>query len=176
MTFIDEILLEAEKADEQRRLEMDKVRADYTLKAIQVLETQVDEVNKIADEEIRLIEEYRQAEAERLNKKVRWLAWNLEQFMRSTDLKTLKLPHGVLKVRLGRDKVEIMDLQKFIDDQSNQQFLKVIPESYQPNLTAILEYIKQSGHLPDGVNMIPAETKFHYSTINGGTTNGKDSQ
>ena len=145
MTFIDELLLEAEKADEQRRIEMSKLKADELLMALQVLEGQLEDVNHIANDEIQLIEQYRLTEQERLQKKVRWLSWNLEQFMRSTDMKTLRLPHGELKLRLGRDKVEVLDLQQFINDATNQQFLKVIPESYQPNLTTLHEYIRRPG-------------------------------
>ncbi len=174
MTFIDELLLEAEKADEQRRIELDKLRADQLLMAVQVLEGQLADVNKIADDEIQIIEQYRKDEGGRLQKKMRWLLWNLEQFMRSTDLKTLRLPHGELKLRLGRDKVDIIDLNTFLNDPSNQQFLKLIPESFQPNLNTLHEYIKKTGHLPEGVNLIPAEVRFHYSTIKGGNGNGKN--
>ncbi|MFN0157076.1 MAG: host-nuclease inhibitor Gam family protein [Bacteroidota bacterium] len=173
MTFIDEILLEAEKAEELRRIELDKLRADQLLMAVKVLEGQLADVNRLADDEIQIIEQYRTSEAERVQKKMRWLLWNLEQFMRSTDVKTLTLPHGVLKLRLGRDKVDVTDLNTFLNDPSNQQFLKLVPESYQPNLTTLHDYIKKTGHLPEGVNLIPAEVKFHYSTIKGDNGNGK---
>jgi len=38
MHFMDELLLEAEKAEEKQRLEMTKLRADQVLMAIQLLE------------------------------------------------------------------------------------------------------------------------------------------
>ncbi|MGA2624237.1 MAG: host-nuclease inhibitor Gam family protein [Bacteroidota bacterium] len=165
MDFIEELLLESEKAEEQQRLEMSRLRADQLLMAIQVLEGKIEDVDKMTTEEIQLIEHYRKNEEERLMKRVRWFAWNLEQFMRSTDEKTINLPHGTIKLRLGRDKVEIADLQKFLADKSNQQFLRVVPEAYEPDLQSLNQHIKRTGHLPEGVNLIPAEAKFHYTTI-----------
>lgn len=64
-----------------------------------------------------------------------WLAWNLDQFMRSTGEKTLNLPHGILKLRLGRDKIKVADFKQFLDVLDNQKFLKSIPETYQPDVT-----------------------------------------
>lgn len=171
MHFIDELIQESEKAEEQQRLELTKLKADQLLMAIEVLEGQVEDVDNLFKDEFKIIDEYRQVEQERLMKKVRWLVWNLEQYMRSTGEKTMNLPHGTLKLRLGRDKIEVADLQQFLNDPANQQFLKTIPESFQPDNQALHQYIKQTGHLPKGVNLIPADVKFHYSTIKRSNTN-----
>lgn len=176
MNFIDELLLEAENAEETQRLEVDKLRADQLLMAVQVLETQMDDVNKIADEEIKLIEDYRRSEGDRLQRKRNWLSWNLEQFMRSTDLKTLKLPHGVLKLRAGRDKVEVQDVDTFLKSPDGQKFLRVIPEQYQPDLNSIHEHIKKTGEVPTGVVLIPGEVRFSLTTFKRNGNNGKDEQ
>ena len=165
MHFIDELIQESEKAEEQQRLEMTKLRADQLLMAIQVLEEQQADVDKLFQEELKIIEDYRFAEQERLQKKVNWLVWNLEQYMKSTGEKTLNLPHGILKLRMGRDKIQMADLQQFLAEAGNQKFLKTVPESFQPDVLAISQYVKQTGHIPAGVNLVPAEVKFHYSTI-----------
>jgi|ERR1051326_1483704 hypothetical protein len=176
MHFIDELIAESEKAEAQQRLDMTKLRADQLLMAIQVLEGQQAEVDKLFQEELKIIEEYRFAERERLQKKVNWLVWNLEQYMRSTGEKTLNLPHGILKLRMGRDKIQIADLERFLAKAANQRFLKTIPESFQPDMQVIGKYVRQTGDIPTGVSVIPAEAKFHYSTINqlkGAEENGK---
>lgn len=85
MNFIDELLAESERAETERRIEMNKLRADQLLQTINVLDGQLRDAEQLADEEIKLIEEYRQSERQRLEKKIRWFAWNLEQFMRSSD-------------------------------------------------------------------------------------------
>ncbi len=165
MHFIDELIEQSEQAEKQERLEMTKLRADQLLMAISTLEEQLAEVDQLFKEELQIIEHYRFAEQERVQKKVNWLVWNLEQFMRSTGEKTINLPHGIIKLRTGRDKIEIADLQRFLDCKESQTLLRTIPESFQPDISAIGQYVKQTGHIPDGVNVIPAEVKFYYTTI-----------
>ncbi len=164
MNFMDELLAEVEEKEEKRKLELDRLRADQLLAAIGTLEKRADEINELADNEVKLIEEYRSVELTKIQKKISWLAWNLDQFIRSAGEKTINLPHGSLKLRLGRDKVTITELQQFLDVPSNHKYLKTIPESYEPDIQAIHDHIKATGHIPDGVDMKPAETKFSYIT------------
>ena len=63
MTFIDDILKEAEEADDLRRVELDKLRADRFLMAIRVLEEGIEEVDAVCNAELKLIEEYRNSES-----------------------------------------------------------------------------------------------------------------
>lgn len=175
---MDELLAEVEEKEEKRKLELDRLRADQLLTAIGTLEQRADDINELADSEIKLIEEYRSVELTKVQKKISWLSWNLHQFINSSGEKTIRLPHGVLKLRLGRDKVTITELQQFLDVPSNQIFLKIIPESFEPNIQAIHDHIKTTGHIPDAVEFRPAELKYSYKTIktirsNG---NGKDKQ
>jgi hypothetical protein len=127
MNFMDELLAEVEEKEEKRKLELDRLRADQLLTAIGTLEQRADDINELADSEIKLIEEYRSVELTKVQKKISWLSWNLHQFINSSGEKTIRLPHGVLKLRLGRDKVTITELQQFLDVPSNQIFLKIFP-------------------------------------------------
>ena len=172
MTFIDDILREAEEADAQRQIELDNLRADQTLMAIGKLEDQLAEVEELYSSELKILQEYREAETTRIGNKVRWLSWNLEQFMRGLDLKTLPLPHGVLKLRKGRDKVEVVDIESFFAGSGHERFVKAIPETFQPDLQALHEHIRLTGELPAGVNLISGDQKFSYTTIRKGNDNG----
>ena len=172
MNFMDELLADVEEKEEKRKLELDRLRADQLLTAIGTLEQRADEINELADSEIKLIEEYRKREITKVQKKISWLSWNLEQFVRSSGEKTINLPHGSLKLRLGRDKVTVVELQRFLDVPSNQKYLKIIPESYEPDIQAIHDHIKATGHIPDGVDMKPAESKFSYTIRS--NKNGKE--
>lgn len=176
MTFIDELLAEAEEAEEQRRLELDKVRADQLLSAITVLQQQAEEIETIADREVELIEHYRNTELAKANKKIGWLAWNLEQFIRNTGDKTIRLPHGEIKLRLGRDKVQVPDPDSFVSDPVHKDLIRVVPESKQPDLVAIMDRVKKTGEVPTGVEFIPAEIKFHFNTITRSNNHGKERQ
>jgi phage host-nuclease inhibitor protein Gam len=172
MTFMDDLLAEVEEKEEKRKLELDRLRADQLLTVIGTLEIRADEINELADNEVKLIEDYRSVEVSKVQKKISWLSWNLEQFVRSSGEKTINLPHGVLKLRLGRDKVTVKDLQQFLDVPSNNNYLRIIPESFEADIQAIHDHIKATGHIPDGVDMKPAETKFSYTTIR--SNNGKE--
>jgi hypothetical protein len=78
--------------------------------------------------------------------------------------KTIRLPHGTLKLRKGRDKVIITAMDAFLTVAHKLGFLKKIPEAYNPDNQAILAYVKTTGEIPPGVEFIPADNKFSYST------------
>jgi phage host-nuclease inhibitor protein Gam len=173
MNFIDELLAESEVKDKENLLQMNKVRADQILLTLAVLEQQAEEVNSIVEAELKILEEYRTAELCKIEKKASWLEYQLEQFMRSTDDKTINLPHGSLKLRMGRDKVEIIDMEKFLPFAKRKDLLRHVPEKEEPDMIKILNYLK-SGTIP-GVAVISATTKFSYTTIEGNNNgNGKE--
>ena len=174
-TFIDEMLEEAEVRDAQDRVEFNKLQADQALAAIAKLDSQIDEANSIADQEIALIEKFRETEVARIEKKRSWLLFNLEPFMRrhhsETSEKSLNLPHGKLSLRKGREKVEVEDLEAFLTVATKLNLLRTIEESHEPDLKAIAAYIQKSrGDIPPGVRVVPAAVNFSYSL----TTNGDD--
>ncbi len=167
-TFIDELLRETEQKEEQERLEMDRLTADKLLMAIAAIETSTAEVNELADSEVKLIEEYRARELARLEKKRTWLTFNLENFMRGTGEKTLRLPHGVLKLRSSRERVTVAAMDLFLSVAGRLGLLRKIPETYALDLPAVLDYVRRTGEVPPGVELIPSEVRFTYSTAKGG--------
>jgi hypothetical protein len=173
MNFIDELLAEAEQADAKKLIEINRLRADQLLMAISTLEARAAEINTMVDSEVALFDDYRTAEIAKLDKKMAWLAFNLEQYMKSTGEKTMALPHGELKMRKGRDKIEITDMEKFLKIAEQKGLLRAIPESYEPDMRALTEYAKYSGVTPQGCMLTPAQTKFTYKTK--GTSNGSSS-
>jgi hypothetical protein len=129
-------------------------------------------VNELCDRELKLIEEYRLSENARLDKKRGWLVFQLESWARSTGEKTIRLIHGQCKLRKGRDKVVITSLDEFLPEAQTLGLLKRVPESYNPDLAAVLQHVKATGEVLPGTEVIPAEVKFTYS-IKGVTSNGK---
>lgn len=165
--FIEELLQQAEQADQERKIEMDRLRADQILAAIAKLEEGMADVNELCDKELKLIEEYRANELARLDKKRGWLVFNLEGFARSSGEKTLRLPHGTLKLRKGRDKVAVVAMEEFLKIGPKLKLVRSVPEQITPDIQAIINHIKTTGEIPAGVEFIPADTRFSY-TINGG--------
>ena len=173
--FIEELLLAAEQKETTERIELDKLRADQLLTAIGLLEHEMTEVNELVEKEIALLEEYRSKELSRVDKKLSWLTFQLEQFMRSTGEKTIRLPHGTLKLRKGRDRIVIAEMEKFLERAGKRGLLKQVPESFIPDMQAISEYHKKTKALPDGCQLIPGNTNFSYSTTMEDKVDGTDS-
>ncbi len=167
--FIQELLLQAEEADKEKAIQVDSLRADQLLGAIAVLENQMTDVNELVNKENRLLEEYRSNELARLEKKLSWLAFNLDGFMRSTGQKTFRLPHGVLKLRKGKDRVAVVAIEQFLKIGQKLGLVKKVPESVTPDLQAILHHVHTTGEVLPGIQVISGEVKFSYST-NGGST------
>lgn len=176
-TFMDELLAEVEEKEQKVKIDLDRLKADQLLMAVAKLETQMDDVNKLADDEIKLIEQYRQSEIERLEKKRSWLLFNLENFWRQqseqTGEKTLRLPHGSLALRKGRDKIEIDNLAIFMKVAPRNGWLRTTPEKHEPDLQAIAAHIKTTGEIPLGTKLIPAGINFSYQ-ITKGNGNGTE--
>jgi hypothetical protein len=165
--FIEELLFQAEQADQEKKIEMDRLRADQILAAIGKLEEGMAEVNELCEKELKLVEEYRANELARLDKKRGWLVFNLDGFMRSTGEKTLRLPHGSLKLRKGRDKVAVVALEEFLKVGSKLKLVRSVPEQITPDIQAIVNHIKTTGEIPAGVQLIPADVRFSYTTDGG---------
>ena len=166
--FIEELLRRADQADQEQKLEMDRLRADQILAAIGTIEQGMADVNELCEKEVRLIEEYRGNELARLDKKKSWLLFNLDGFMRTTGEKTLRLPHGTLRLRLGRDRVAVVAMDEFLKVGPGMKLVHTVPEELKPDLQAIIAHVRKTGEIPPGIQFIPAETKFSY-TINGGS-------
>lgn len=165
--FLEQLLQDSDTADAAARVEMDRLRADQMLAAISILENQMADVNELVDREIKLLEEYRSNELARLDKKRSWLIFNLEGFMRSTGEKTIRLPHGHMKLRKGRDRVAVVALEQFLEVGPKLGLVRTVPQQVTADMQAILNYVKVHGDVP-GVEFIPGDTRFSYTT-NGGT-------
>ena len=176
-SFMDELLAEVEQKEEQVRLDLDRLKADQLLMAVAKLESQMDDVNKLADDEIKLIEQYRKSEIDRLEKQRAWLTFNLEGFWRQqseqTGEKSLRLPHGTLALRKGRDKIEIDNMAIFLKIAPRNGWLRTTPEKHEPDLQAIAAHIKTTGEIPIGTKLIPGGITFSYQ-ITKGNGNGTE--
>jgi hypothetical protein len=178
-TFMDELLAEVEEKEQRVKLELDRLKADQLLMAVAKLDSQIEDANKLCDDEIKLIEQYRQSEVERIEKKRSWLLFNLEGFARQlseqTGEKTIRLPHATLALRKGRDKVEISDMPTFLKVAPRYGLLRTAPEEHVPDMTAVAAYVKRTGQIPIGTKLIPGTINFSY-TLNtkGEPSNGTE--
>lgn len=174
--WLQELLDDTEAMDKKRLLEMNKIRADQALAAIEVIEGQIAETEQIAQQEIDLVTKWKESESQKLQNKINWLSFNLEKFIRSTGDSTITLAHGSIKVRKSRDKIDIVDLQKFSTIGQRHGLLRHIDSKDEPDMNAIRAFIKINGGKPPlGVMLTPGQLKFSYSTNTKGEQDGKES-
>lgn len=171
--FMDELLAEVEAKQNLQRIEVNRLKADQILQTIRSLKASEEEVNILCDAEVALIESYRKREQEKTNKKISWLSWQLEQFLRSTDQKTINLPHGSIRLRMAIDKVEVVSFDKFKPIAEKFGLLRKVPESVEADLNALRSFVKVHG-VPAGVSATPAISNFTYQTIKGNANANDD--
>ena len=166
--WLQELLDAEEVREEMKKLDMNKILADRALAAIAVLESKINEVNDIAEKEITLIQQWNLSELNKLQKKIDWLVWNLSNFMTALGEKTVTLPHGQLKIRMGRDKVSIVDETKFLPIGTRLGLVRTIAAKVEPDLQAIAAFIKTNGGKPpSGVMLTVGQPNFSYKTTKG---------
>ena len=169
--WLTELLELAERNEVKQRIEMSKIRADQALTVIASIEEKAAEIEKIAEEEIKLITSWKESELVKLQKKESWLSFQLEQFLRTTGESTLNLAHGVIKVRKSRDKVTVVDEEKFLPVGQRLGLVRRIDAKDEPDLNAIRAYLKLHGNRPpSGVTVTPGQPTFSYSTLKKGTS------
>ena len=172
--WLQELLDQTEERDQHNLLEMNKLRADQALAAIAVIEEKIAETEQIAQQEIDLITHWKEAETTKLQNKINWLAFNLEKFIRATGDATIALAHGTIKIRKSRDKLDIVDLQKFSAVGQRHGLLRHIDAKDEPDMNAIRAFMKINGNKPPlGVILTPGQPTFSYTTNKKGSANGE---
>ena len=163
-TWFDEMMEQLEKKEDDRRIEMNKIRCDQILQTISVLENKIAEVNDIATKERQIIDEWEQSETNKLQRQVDWLARQLEFFIRSTDQKSITLAHGSLHLRLGRSKVSVVDMDKFLPIGEKLKLVREKPSVKEADLNAVNAYIRRVGTPLPGIAFTPASISFSFKT------------
>ena len=154
-SFIDELLEEAEQKERQEI----EAYLDMAIREIAELQSAIERTNEIAEKDIELIRRWAVNENLKRTERIEMLKSKLDSYIRSTDKKTITLPHGTLKLRRKPDKVEVTDLELFIKN-ATKEMVTVVPEQIKPSLPAIKKWIKMTGKIPEGVKLIEGEVEF----------------
>ncbi|MCE1168218.1 MAG: host-nuclease inhibitor Gam family protein [Sphingobacteriia bacterium] len=159
--FLDELLAEAEAKEEQYT----ESYFDLLLTQVQQMQDQIAHNFSEADKEVAIIKQWALNKNHGLQVKIEWIEKKLEAFIRERKVKTLDLPHGVLKVHKKPDKVEITDLELFLKN-ARPEMLSVMPESVKPDLSKIKAYVKTHYTPPPGIKVIEGKEEFSYKLNN----------
>ena len=155
--FIDELLAEAEENEKQLHL----AHIDLMLSEMKKLESEIETNFEQAEEEKRIIDSWAVSKNLKLQERIERITTLLKLFMDSqgNEVKTIDLPHGRLQRRRQPDKIEIVDLEKFLSN-ADRSIVTLQPEIVKPNLNKIKAYYRMTQKLPEGTRLIEGKEKF----------------
>lgn len=159
--FMDELLADAELADEQRT----EAYHDLLLLQVQQMEEQIAYNFAEAKKEVAIINDWALRKNHGIQVKVEFLEKKLEAFMRKKGLKTLGLAHGTLRLHKKPDKVEMVDVGLFLKH-ATPELLAVKPEEVKPDMQKIKQYLKTHYKAMPGVVIVPGKEEFSYKLNN----------
>lgn len=154
---MDELLKEVEA----KELEQTEASYDLMLLAIKKFQSEIEHNFQEAEKECTMIRNFILSKNSQIQERIKWLEMKLEAYIRERGDKTISLCNGTLKMHKKPDRVEIEDLELFLEN-ARKEWLSVIPEQVKPNLLAIKNYIK-TRPTPQGVKIIEGQIEFNYS-------------
>jgi hypothetical protein len=100
-------------------------------------------------------------------KQIDYMCSLMQNYLSQKHIKSLTLPSGNVGFRKQPDKVEIINVDQFFEHAAID-LIKVVPEKFEPDLSAIKALIKEKGEIPAGVDITIQESKFYYKLNNRG--------
>jgi hypothetical protein len=109
--------------------------------------------------EMELIQRWLDREREKIGKRITWHEQGLRAFLWRSGQKTLRLIHGTLKRVAGREKIEVQDVDLFTPwaESDHPGLIRVKRE---PDKAACMKYVKATGEIPPGMDLVLGEDSF----------------
>ena len=123
MDFIQTLLEEVEQKEERQ----EEAYYDLLLLEIQNLSKEQEKNFTTANKEIELINNWVLKRNHPIQEKIDRLEKKLELFIKEKGLKTIDLAHGVLKLHKKPDKVEITDMDLFLQQSQEKELKEIQP-------------------------------------------------
>ena len=159
--FLNELELNEDNIKSLEEIEPE-IRLDKYLWVIREKEKELHRCSALADESIKRSKNWIEKKTISINSAIEFLSGQMRNYLKQNNLKSLSLPNGNIGFRKQSDVVIVQNEEIFLAN-AKPELLRHIEESYEPDLKAIKDYIKQSGgDLPKGVDLKPQESKFYY--------------
>lgn len=165
--FMDKLIADLE---EKERIQSE-AWADFIALQIRELTEKMAKIAAQVEEEIQLINNWAEQKCDKINRNISFLSYKLEEYLKNTGLKTIDLPNARLQFRKRPDKVEISDLELFLQN-AREELLNYFPEEYKPDLNKIKAWIKEKKSIPPGVRFVIGEEGFSLKLKDKGVENG----
>lgn len=128
---------------------------------IKYLEDEISQYKSTAEKLMQEIETWLESKAKQKQSQIDFLSGRMEEYLRTREIKSMSLPAGIVGLRRQPDKVEVINEELFYE-KADTSLIRKIPETQEPDLKKIKEHIKQTGEVPDGVDVVSQDSKFYY--------------
>ena len=158
-----------EDQEQRERFKIEsKDQAAWALRKMSKIKAEIEENNKVAQAEIERITAWRDEENEKLQRSISFFEGLLHEYfmqLREDDpkLKTVKLPHGTLKMRKQQPQYEYDEAQLLPWAKENLPEAVIVKESVEKN--HVKKYIQETGELVPGVTIIERPEKFSVEVV-----------
>ena len=134
--------------------------ANYRLRALDYWLRELEEQREIAATERTRIDMWLESQERRIQKRIDWCETTLRLYLEGTGKKSMSLPYGKLQRRAGRERIDVVLEDTFVDwaeKSGNEQLLRT---TVKPDKSAILAYVKATGEEPPGVELNKGDESF----------------
>ena len=139
--------------------------ANKYLYVIKKMRDEIENVKAVGQDQIKSAQAYIDSESRKRENTIAFLSERLHLFMNGQDKKTISLPNGDLKMRVRQDKVDVVDEAKVVawikSGPSPSSMLRI---REMINKAEMRKYIKETGDIPDGVEVESQEPSFSVVT------------
>ena len=134
--------------------------ANYRLRALDHWLRELEEQREIAATERTRIDGWLESEERRIQKRIDWCETTLRLYLESTGNKSMSLPYGKLQRRAGRERIDVVLEDTFINWAQNSGNEQLLRTAIRPDKGAILAYVKSTGEEPPGVELNESDESF----------------
>jgi len=153
---------DGDPTDNEPILATDAHEVERQLRRLGTIRTEIQANCEHAEAEAMRAAEWAADRNDSLRKSAAYLEASLGAYLQQQDRKTLKLINGTLKVRSGRESVEITDERALMASDAPGYFRTTTTTA--PDKKAILDHIKATGEIPAGCDLVRSPDTFTVET------------
>jgi len=139
-----------------------KAYADMLLWEIAQIEQQTARIDSAAQHQIKRITLWADREKQLLANRLSFKIEQLRSYMIANNLKTERLSNGTVKLRAQQPAISIDKIQF---DFNRREFVRIIPEKYEPDLKAIRAHFLATGEILPGMDVDFRQDKLTYELL-----------
>lgn len=144
-----------------------EMQAERHLKAVSYYRREAQRIAAHAQAHRAQIDAWEQARLRPIEARAAWHEGGLRGWFAGVGRKSVKLVYGSLQVVAGRDRVEVTDfaaLNKAVGEGVGEMY-NLIRLKAEPDKTGIARFIKETGEVPPGCDLVRGEDRVKIETV-----------